>query len=116
MAANAPIPASASRSAAHDALVGRRGHRPEPTATTDDALALPLGGAAPHPVVLAMADRVLEALLLDRALRAHRLGLVGLLVGGRVEDRGIQSLARGSAHPVTVHAGRFCRLAPCMSK
>ena len=57
-----------------------------------------------------LADRVLEALLLDRALGAHRLGLVGLLVGGRVEDRGIEALAGRSIHPVAVHGARFC---PC---
>ena len=43
-------------------------HRTQATATTDDALALTLGGTTPDAVVLAVADGVLQAVLLHRAL------------------------------------------------
>src|SRR5579885_2036743 len=64
-----------------------------------DAPALPLGRAAPYALALAVRQGVLEARLADRAHRADRLGLFGVLVGHRVEDLGVDAPAGGSLAP-----------------
>src|SRR5262249_46537023 len=82
----------------------RRRVRGAPTLANDPAT-LTLGGASPDALLLAEAERVLEALVLDRALRAHRLRLLGVVVvlGLRVEDGGIESVAGGFRSPGLVH-------------
>ena len=74
-------------------------------ALADDAAALLLGGAAPDAFLLADAEGVLEAGLPDGAPVADRLGAVGLLVGGRVEDQGVESAAGGVLSPGQLHGG-----------
>ena len=90
------------------ALTPEAPERPQPAPTPDDALAFPLGGAAPHAVVLAVADRVLQACVADRADATDRLSLLGVLVGERIEDRRIEPPTCGLVQPTAVHVGRFC--------
>src|SRR5690606_24435457 len=61
-----------------------------PTALADDAPPLPLGGAAPHALLLADRQGVLEAGFAHVAPRAHLLGVLGFLVGGGVEDQRVE--------------------------
>src|SRR5271165_3190731 len=72
----------------------------------DDPPPLPLGGAAPDALPLAVGQCVLEARLADRALGADGLGLggVGLVLCDRVEDLDVETPAgtvlapRGGTH------------------
>src|SRR5690606_15650219 len=52
----------------------------------DDAPPLALGRAAPHAFLLPAREGVLEAGLADDAHGADRLGLLGVVVVGRIED------------------------------
>jgi hypothetical protein len=76
------------------------------TALTDDAAAFLFGAPAPHAISFPQAQRVLETRLADRATEAHGLGHVGLLVGGRVEDLGIEATACSLVAPQEVHLGK----------
>src|SRR4051794_40959494 len=69
-------------------------------ATAEDAPALTLGRAAPHAVVDAVGQRVLEALGLHRALRADAPGLVDADAVGGEELTWCEGSAAGLEHPV----------------
>ena len=70
-----------------------------PAALPQDAAALLLGGAAPHAFLLPALEGELQAGLLHRAHVAHHLGGDGLLVGGGIEDLGVESAAGRVAAP-----------------
>ena len=77
-------------------------------ALADQAAAFPLVEAAPHALLLAGGDRVLEAGLPHRADRADRLGLVGprRRTPRRVEELGVGSQTAGVLAPVVGHRSR----------
>jgi len=77
------------------------------TALTDDAAALLLGAPTPNAVPFPETERVLETRLADRATEAHGLGHVGLLIGRRVEDLGIEATACSLVAPQEVHLGKI---------
>src|SRR5947199_1742239 len=65
----------------------------------DDPATLTFRAAAPDAVALAVAQRVLQTCLADGALAADGLGRLGLFVGGRVEDVGIDASTGGPLPP-----------------
>ena len=69
-------------------------------AAAQDAAPLTLGGSAPHAVVDAVGERVLEALGLHRALRTDLAGPVDADAVGREELRRGQRTAVGLEHPL----------------
>lgn len=64
----------------------------------EDAPAIAFGRSTPHAGLLTGAERVLEARLLDAALRAYLFGYLCLFVSFRVEDARIQA-STGAQHP-----------------
>src|SRR4051812_36807328 len=72
----------------------------------DDATALTLRGTTPHTVTLAVGHGVLQACLPHGAARADALGLLGLFVGDRIEDVGVNAPAGGVLPPGEVHSER----------
>jgi hypothetical protein len=48
---------------------------------------------------------MLETRLTDGALVAHVLGVLGLLVGDRIEDQRVQAAAGGLLAPCLLHGG-----------
>ena len=69
-------------------------------ATAQDATTLTLGRAAPHAVIDAVGQRVLEALGLHRALRADAAGLVDADAVGREELTRCERAAVRVEHPL----------------
>src|SRR5262245_5318088 len=82
-----------------DVLAGD-GDRGLDAATAEDAPALTFRRAAPHAVVDAVRQRVLEALGLHGALRADAAGLVDTDAVGREELTGCEGPAASLEHPL----------------
>src|SRR5207248_10693336 len=78
-------------------------------ALADHAAALALGRPAPDAIVLAVRQRVLEARLADRTVRADGLGLIRVVIGHGIEDGGIEAPARTLQAPGQVHTGSLPR-------
>src|SRR5215207_7282270 len=74
-------------------------------ALADDAPPFALGAPAPHALLLAEGEGVLEARLADGTLGTDLFGRVGLVVGGRVERHRIEAAARGMLAPGLLHGG-----------
>src|SRR5829696_8259642 len=74
-------------------------------ALADDAPPFALGAPAPHALLLAEGEGVLEARLADGTLGTDLFGRVGLVVGGRVEGHRIEAAARGVLAPGLLHGG-----------
>ena len=75
---------------------------PDERALAADAAAFPLGHATPDPELLAVPQRVLEALVLHLAAAAHGLGLLGGGSSLREEQVGIDPEAVGALLPTSV--------------
>ena len=69
-------------------------------ALAQDAPPIALGGTTPHPRLLALGQRVLEACVLDAAFGAHLLGDVGVFVTVGVEDARFEPAARAEHPPL----------------
>jgi hypothetical protein len=69
----------------------------------DDAPSLALGGASPDALLLAYRQRMLEAGFANGTLCAHVLGVLGLLLSGRIEDERVEPAAGSVLAPGLLH-------------
>src|SRR5690606_463472 len=84
---------------------GHRGRLRRPAPLADDAPALTLGRPSPHALLLAHGQGVLETGFTYGTLCAHVLGVLGLLLGDRVEDERVEPAAGSVLAPGLLHGG-----------